>query len=465
MAEFLESIQAAGVVGAGGAGFPTHVKLNSKAEYLIINTAECEPLIESDKYLCRNFADDIVKAVGKTAEHLGAAHAVFAIKGEYENEIASLKAAAERNGVKVEFCEMPAFYPAGDEQTMVQLVTGRSIPERGLPLDVGAVVQNVCTMMNIEHALNGEPVVDKYLSITGAVAKPIMICVPVGTHLNECIAKAEINLPAGSKGYAVLVGGPMMGRIIVDKDEIAKSVVTKTTGNLAILPLEHYLVNRSQWSIESMKHKARSACIQCRMCTDLCPRYMIGHEIRPHLVMRNIWRENSIEKQGDEAYIASFGDALNCCDCGVCEMFSCPMGLSPRRMNQYFKQKFREKKLNKERNMHPEASRFINDRRVPTERLYARLGISQWHDSHVKPGETHISFTPDEVYIPFRQHIGKPAVPAVNAGDSVKRGDLLAAADGAVSANIHTGVNGVVESVDANGALIKVNKNEVSGRE
>ena len=146
--EFLESIQAAGVVGAGGAGFPTHVKLNSKAEYLIINTAECEPLIESDKYLCRTFADDIVKAVGKTAEHLGAAHAVFAIKGEYENEIASLKAAAERNGVKVEFCEMPAFYPAGDEQTMVQLVTGRSIPERGLPLDVGAVVQNVCTMMN-----------------------------------------------------------------------------------------------------------------------------------------------------------------------------------------------------------------------------------------------------------------------------------------------------------------------------
>ena len=144
-------------------------------------------------------------------------------------------------------------------------------------------------------------------------------------------------------------------------------------------------------------------------------------------------------------------------------MFSCPMGLSPRRMNQYFKQRFREKKLNKERNMHPEASSFIKDRRVPTERLYSRLGIGAWHESHVKPGETHIAFTPDEVYIPFRQHIGKPAVAVVNAGDTVERGALIAAAQEGVSANIHTGVSGVVKSVDENGALIKIN--EVSGRE
>lgn len=464
--DFIESIKSAGVVGAGGAGFPTHIKLNSKAEYFIINTAECEPLIESDKYLCRKFPDEIVKAVGATAEHLGAAHAVFAIKGEYHAEIDALKSAAERNNIKVEFCEMPAFYPAGDEQTMVQLVTGRSIPERGLPLDVGAVVQNVGTMLNIYHALNGEPVTDKYLSITGAVAKPIMLFVPIGTHINDCIAKAEINLPAGSKGYAVLVGGPMMGRILTNKDEIANTVVTKTTGNLAILPLEHYLVTRSQLSIERMKHQARSACIQCRMCTDMCPRYLIGHEIRPHLVMRNIWRENSIEKTSDEEYIKSFGDALNCCDCGVCEMFACPMGLSPRKMNGYFKTRFRDKKLNKERNMHPEASKFINERRVPTGRLYSRLGIGPWHEAHVPAGDTHIAFTPEEIYIPFRQHIGKPAVSVVNAGDTVKRGDLIAAAQEGVSANIHTSVDGTIKSVDENGALIKINQiNEVSGRE
>ena len=151
--EFLEKIQQAGVVGAGGAGFPTHIKLKAKARWLILNAAECEPLIETDKFLCRNFADRIIAAAAVTAAHLGAEHTVIAIKGKYEAEIRALQAAIDAAGQSIEICKMSTFYPAGDEQTMVQWVTGRSVPERGLPLDVEAVVNNVGTMLTIYDAI------------------------------------------------------------------------------------------------------------------------------------------------------------------------------------------------------------------------------------------------------------------------------------------------------------------------
>ena len=444
--DFLECVKSAGVVGAGGAGFPTHVKLNAKAEYFIVNAAECEPLIETDKYLCRTFPDRIVQAVSATAAQVGASRAVIAIKAEYGAEIAALKEAVRAQGADVTFCEMPAFYPAGDEQVMVQLVTGRSIPERGLPLNVGAVVDNVGTMLNVADALEGKPVTDKFLSVTGAVAKPVVLRVPLGTNVRECTAAADL---AVGGDYAVLVGGPMMGRVLTDPKAIDGTVVTKTTGNLAILPMDHYLVTRAVLSIENMKHQARSACVQCRMCTDMCPRHLIGHEVTPHQVMRNVWREETLP---DEEYVRCFGSALNCCDCGLCEMFSCPMGLSPRRINGWFKQRFREKGLNKERNMEPLAQRFLDLRRVPTSRLYARLGLGGWHGVHVR--EPHRSLAPQCVYVPFRQHIGKPAVPIVHVGDRVERGALIASAQEGVSANVHTGLAGLVQSIDENGALI-----------
>lgn len=442
---FIETVKSAGIVGAGGAGFPTHVKLNSKAEYFIINAAECEPLIETDKFLCREFADEIIDAIVKTAAHLEAQKVVIALKGKYHAEIESLQKAIKKAKANIGIVEMPTFYPAGDEQTMVQFVTGRSVPERGLPLDVGAVVDNVGTMLNIHNALNGMPVEDKYLSVTGEVQKTIMLHVPIGTSLVACINQAVPTL----SDYVIIIGGPMMGKVVTDSAEIAKAVVTKTTGNILVLPKDHYLIKRATFPIEKIRHQTKSACIQCRMCTDLCPRYLLGHEIRPHHVMRNMWREFTIEDNDD--FLRAFGDALNCCDCGVCEMFSCPMGLSPRKVNGYYKIKLRERGIDKPRNKEPIASKMLQERRIPTGRLVARLGLSEYYDRHAHEC---IEFTPADVFIPFRQHIGKPALPQVKAGDSVKKGDLIAAAQEGISANIHCGVNGVVKEVSADGALI-----------
>ena len=386
-----EAVKAAGVVGAGGAGFPTHVKLSAKAECFLVNAAECEPLIETDKYLCRTFPDRVVAAAVAVAGHLGAKRTVIALKGKYHAEIAALEGAIRRSGAQVELFRMKTFYPAGDEQTMVQQVTGRSVPERGLPLDVGCVVDN-----------------------------------------------------------ALIVGGPMMGKTLADRAAIEAAVVTKTTGNLIVLPKEHYLFRRAQLPMETIRHQTKSACIQCRMCTDLCPRYLIGHQIRPNLVMRNLWREGSIED--NEEYLRSFGDAANCCDCGVCEMFACPMGLSPRKVNGYIKGELRKRGIQVPRNMEPHAREFVDERKTPTDRLVARLGLSAYYGLHA---HTCIPLEPETVFIPFQQHIGKPAVPVKAVGDPVAKGELLAqAAPDGLSANIHASIDGVVTEITPAGARL-----------
>lgn len=447
----LDAIREAGIVGAGGAGFPTHVKLKAKAEWFIVNAAECEPLIETDKYLCRTYADRIVAAAVIVAGHLQAEHTVIALKKKYRAEIDALRAAIDKAGAAIEICEMGVFYPAGDEQTMVQFVTGKTVPERGLPLDVGAVVDNVGTLLGIYDAMTeGKSVSSKYLSVVGEVREAIMIHTPIGTPITQCIEAAKPHLT----DYAVIVGGPMMSRVLSDRGAIRNAVVTKTTGNLIVLPRDHYLITRAGRPMERIRAQARTACIQCRMCTDLCPRYQIGHQIRPHMVMRNLYREQTISS--NEEFLRAFGDAANCCSCGVCEMFACPMGLSPRKVNEYMKGALRERGLQLERNMKPEARPELDMRRILTERLIARLGLSAYSGLHA---HTCIELSPDEVFVPFAQHIGKPAQPVCKAGDAVNKGDLIAqAAEGALSANIHAGITGVITEVSAAGARISGRK-------
>lgn len=436
--ELVEAIERAGVVGAGGAGFPTHVKLKAKAEYFLINAAECEPLIETDKYLCRTYPDRIVSTVVKIAEHLGAKHAVIALKKKYKTEIEALKKAIQNQQADVELFTMDTFYPAGDEQIIVHEVTGRVVPERGLPLDVGCVVDNVGTILSIADAMEGRPVTEKLLSVTGAVKKPLIFHVPVGTPIRRLLERAEPETPA----YGVILGGPMMGKVLQEDADIDAAVVTKTTGNLLVLPKNHYLMKRASLSVERMVHQTRSACIQCRMCTDLCPRYLIGHEVLPHMVMRNLYKEHA--DMSPEEYKRCFGSAVNCCSCGICEMFSCPMGLSPRKMNDFEKQRLKEKGIQVERNPDPEARYGWKHTKIPTDRLIARLDLTKYV-THTLPEVK--EFVPDMCILPLSQHIGKPASPVVEPGSKVSKGDLVAAAAEGLSANIHSGMDGVVTEV------------------
>lgn len=441
-----EVVKAAGVVGEGGAGFPTHVKLNTKADCFIVNAAECEPLIETDKFLCRTFADKLIEGILIVSKHLEAKRTVIALKHKYQDEIKCLKEAISKAAAEIEIFEMKTFYPAGDEQVIVQQVCQKSVPERGIPLDVGVVVNNVGTVLNIVDAISGKPVTDKYLSVVGEVEEPIMLHVPVGTYIRECIEKAKVTI----SDYAVILGGPMMGEILSDQKRIDEAVVTKTTGNILVLPSDHYLIKREQVNFKRLSLQAKSACIQCQICTDLCPRYLIGHKIRPHLTMRNIWREEMIEDP--EVYYRSFSDAVNCCECNICELYACPMGLSPKRVNVYLKKKLREKGVQVERNLKPMARETVDIHKTPTARLVARLGLSSYDGLHAHEC---YELYPREVFIPFRQHIGSPAIPMVHVGDKINKGDLLAGADTqGLSTNIHSSMEGTVIEITNNGARI-----------
>jgi len=434
--QLIDDIKAAGVVGEGGAGFPTHIKLNTSAQCYIINIAECEPLIETDKYLCRNFSHRIVETIGTIAKSIKAVRIVFAIKSKYTAEIDALKGAIEELESAAEIFSMDSYYPAGDEQTIVQQVCGVTVPERGIPLDVGVVVNNVGTILKIADAASGVPVTEKYLSVVGEVKDNMMVKAPLGTPINECIKAAQPCLDE----YAVILGGPMMGKVLTGQN-IDSSYVTKTTGNIIVLPTDHYLVRLPEVPMSRIRLRAKSACIQCRMCTDLCPRYIIGHQIRPHLVMRNLWREPKIDDNGE--YRRTFGDAANCCDCGACELFSCPMGLSPRRVNVYIKEQLRNRGIEVEKNQAPVARENVNIHKIPTTRLITRLGLKQYYAKTLREGYTEIK--PPSVRISMAQHIGKPAKLMRKVGDKVEKGELIGyAAENGLSANIHASITGLI---------------------
>lgn len=186
----LEGVEKAGVIGCGGAGFPTHIKWKARAESFIINAVECEPLLSTDKYLMRHRAEDLISVCCSVAEMLQAKETVVAIKGSYREEIAALEKAIKTACANIKVHRLQSFYPAGDEQVIVYEVTGKRVPCGGIPLDVGVVVSNVATMIAAFDATEGKPLIEKYITVTGAVRRPSIIKAPIGTAVSECIEAA-----------------------------------------------------------------------------------------------------------------------------------------------------------------------------------------------------------------------------------------------------------------------------------
>lgn len=445
--DILRKIYDAGVVGAGGAGFPTHKKLDCKVEYFIINGAECEPLLKTDQYIMQNKSKEITAAAHMIGKLLQASHVVFALKRKYVNEAEAIKEAAEMLGADIEISCLESIYPAGDEQVIVHEVAGRTVRPGGIPLSVGAVVSNVSTMFNVFEAINDKPVTYKYLTVAGEVKNPTIIKAPIGTSVAECIkAAGGPSIP----DFDVIMGGPMMGKIL-EGEKADQRFITKTDGGIILIPQNHYLANRSRVTVEHMINQAKSACIQCSYCTDLCPRYLLGHKLRPNRVMRAM----ALEADNEEV----LKDALICSECGVCELYACPMGLSPRKVNIYVKAMLRNRGINHDDNeLYPSNSIMRPYRQIPVSRLLSRIDAVKL-EKHVAMEP--VELNPDSVSIALRQHIGAKASPVVNRGELVDAGRLIASVDyGAVGANIHASVKGVIEEV--NESFIKI-KSDSSG--
>ena len=198
----IERIESHGVVGAGGGGFPTAVKLRTKASIFLVNAAECEPLLHKDKELLKHQAEPMLKGLQVAMECVGAAEAVIGVKNKYTDVMASLRPQLP-SGVRI--APLSDSYPAGDEFILVHDITGKIIPPGGLPKDVGAAVTNVETLVNIGL---DRPVTHKYLTVAGAVKTPVTLGVPVGLSLAEAIEAAG---GATVAPHAILLGGHRRG--------------------------------------------------------------------------------------------------------------------------------------------------------------------------------------------------------------------------------------------------------------
>lgn len=433
----LEKIEAAGVVGCGGAGFPTHKKLTGSIETLIINGAECEPLLRTDRWLMRNKAPQLIKAIAALGQELRIGDLVIAVKHHYEEEVAALRTAIREANAPIRIHELESFYPAGDEQTIVYEVTGRAVPPGGIPMAVGAVVDNVATIYSVALAMEGYPFTQKYLTVTGEVKNPTVLKVPVGTSVEACIALAG---GAKLRDYRVVSGGPMMGKLIPE-GELERAVVTKTTSALLVLPADGYHARTSAVDLGRMVRRAKSACIQCTACTQLCPRHLLGHPLEPHRIMRRLAMGGELS---DLVLDPTVQNAALCCECGICEVYACPMGLFPRKINQLLKGELRRAGIR------PAAeggavSPLREERKAPSEKTAARAGVHKYYNYEIKDLITHL---PQRVEIPLNMHIGAPAVPTVQVGDHVYHGTLIARPpEGALGALVHASIDGRVAAV------------------
>lgn len=421
----------AGVAGAGGAGFPAYGKVTDKADTLILNCAECEPLLRLHRLLLEKEAEKILKAMSLMRQTMGAKEFVVAVKGAYTGAVNAVKRAiASYPDGRLHI--LNEVYPSGDEVILVYDVTGRVVPAGGIPISVGCVVHNVETMYNIYRAVyEGAPVTHKLVTVAGEVKAPQTFYAPIGTEFSHLIA-----LAGGKKAEntEIISGGPMTGML---SDE--KACVTKTTNAILVMPHDHYLIRRRKENITVSVKRAMSVCCQCRTCTDLCPRHLLGHPIDPAAFMRCI-------SSGDAANVKPLYNSLYCASCGVCQMYSCPHGLSPSALLGIYKGRLRKNGLKPEL-MPPSAAESDREYKlVPMKRLISRLNIA-CYDAPAPLFEGEVS--PAVLSIGLSQSIGAPSVPAVKVGDKVVRGTVIAAAKAdALSLPIHSPIDGTVSSAD-----------------
>jgi len=252
------------------------------------------------------------------------------------------------------------------------------VPAGGIPLQVGAVVSNVETLLNVAKAVRDNvPVTRKYVTVAGEVKRPGTFRVPVGTSLAQLVEAAGGVRESLRGGFEVLLDGPMMGKALPPGQDLSVVSVTKTMSGVILLPSGHPLLAGRKQPMEHQVRLARSACVQCTHCTDLCPRRLLGHPLRPHLIMRNLGYMRPRLPQDLERYPELMAAAL-CSECGVCNLV-CPMGLTPGHINAVIKRAMADARLkwtgqSGEEIVHPARP----GRLMPSSRIVARLGLAEY---------------------------------------------------------------------------------------
>ena len=434
-----ELMRDAGMVGAGGAGFPSYAKIAEGADTLLVNGSECEPLLYTDLTILREEMDTVLCGIVAALEGTGIPRAVLCIK-EHTAEALGLtegESLCERVSVKV----LENVYPIGDEISIIFEALGRVVRPGNLPISVGVIVYNVETLYNLgRFIMTGEPVLDKWLTVGGDTSVHAVVKVPIGTRVSDLFEKLGVTV---NEGCSVLDGGPSMGKIINYKT----ATVTKTTKALLVLPDTSQAIESKRINEKLAVTRAETACCQCTRCTDMCPRHLLGYPLEPHKMVRTAM--SAVEAKPIMVLSASL-----CCGCGICESLACSQGISPKAVINNYKSVLRESKLRfiSKEDVLPRRERDY--RKVPSSRWARTLGVAKFDTPPNFLGKIEdIS----RVEIPLDKHIGIPSIKTVKDGDEVMRGDVIAVAAEGLSIPQHASISGKVTAVNGKITIGKVN--------
>lgn len=339
-ADLEEKICAAGIVGLGGAAFPTNVKLNTsqKIEKLIINGAECEPYISCDDMLMREQAESLLTGVAIMHHMLRADECLIGIEDNKPEAIAAMTCAVDNLGMtNTEVAVIPTIYPSGGEKQLIQILTGKEVPTGGVPTDIGMLCQNVGTAAAISDAIVlGRPLISRYVTLTGeGLHEPRNMEVLIGTPINEVIEQAG---GYTDKISSLIVGGPMMGYTLCDDS----APVTKAVNCLFAASRE-----------EVLDPGTPSPCIRCGDCADVCPVNLLPQQLYWYT------RAKNLEKAQDY-------HLFDCIECGCCSHV-CPSHIPLVHYYRYAKQESWDQERERER------SAIARERFEARKRRLARL--------------------------------------------------------------------------------------------
>lgn len=315
--ELIAALRESGIVGLGGAGFPTHVKLDvdpGRIEYLIINGAECEPYVTSDTVTMLTRAEDMADALRALSRCLGIKDVIIGIENNKPEAIVSMSEMAKSvSECAVSVKALPPVYPQGGEKVLIYHTTGRKVPENKLPIDVGCVVLNCTTLAAIGAYLRtGMPLVEKCVTVDGgAVRNPQNVIAPIGTKIEDLF---EFCGGLTQDPAKILYGGPMMGVTI---PSTSRPVLKNTNAVLALTEKE-------------IKHPKTTACIRCGSCTNTCP-----FGLAPAAIAF------AYDKKDTKALEDL--SVMTCMECGCCS-FVCPANRPLVQTNKLSKQLLREEK-------------------------------------------------------------------------------------------------------------------------
>lgn len=430
-------LQNAGIVGAGGAGFPTYAKLSDEADLLCVNCSECEPLMYTDFILNREEMAKIVKGAELIMAATNIKHTYLAIKVHRAEALGYADGQVLGENVSIKY--LPSVYPIGDEIGLIYETTGRLIKAGNLPITAGVIVMNAETVYNAHEAIvSGKPLVEKWLTIAGDIPEKFTLKVPLGMRVSDIFKQLGIKVDSD---HVIIDGGPSMGSI----SSPDRAVIKKTTKSILILPKTTRCVENKQSNIDDMLRRAASACCGCTRCTEMCPRYQLGYPLEPHKLIR------AALNSAAEDYPELIATASLCCSCGVCAEVCC-QDISPKDVILNLKKILAKNKI-----------KFVADKDYPVnpDRPYRMIKSSKWKDMlgvlkfDAIPTYIPKKLTAQRVEIPTSQHIGAPSVPCVNVGDRVNEGDMIATAGQGLSVPQYASISGKVVSCDATKIVIE----------